>query len=100
VNRRVASFQDKSITLFHFWPSKWLLQCIQGQSWNCQNRAEPSDQAEVLLGGGRRLVGCGQILLASNSKANGLNDAILSQDGKVEIFLEQREVAFLSPNKI
>ena len=33
------------------------------------------------VGGGRRLVGCGQILLASNSKANGLNEAIPSQDG-------------------
>ena len=33
------------------------------------------------VGGGRRLVGCGQILLASNSKANGLNEAISSQDG-------------------
>ena len=33
------------------------------------------------MGGGRRLVGCGQILLASNSKVNGLNEAIPSQDG-------------------
>ena len=31
------------------------------------------------VGGGRRLVGCGQISLASNSKANGLNEAIPSQ---------------------
>ena len=31
------------------------------------------------MGGGRRLVGCGQIFLASNSKANGLNEAIPSQ---------------------
>ena len=33
----------------------------------------------LTVGGGRRLVGCGQISLASNSKANGLNEAILSQ---------------------
>ena len=31
------------------------------------------------VGGGRRLVGCGQISLASNSKANGLNEVISSQ---------------------
>ena len=45
--------------------------------------AELSDWAEVLadtaLGGGRRLIRCGQISLASNSKANGLNEAIPSQ---------------------
>ena len=33
----------------------------------------------LTVGGGRRLVGCGQISLASNSKANGLNEAIPSQ---------------------
>ena len=31
------------------------------------------------VGGVRRLVGCGQISLASNSKTNCLNEAILSQ---------------------
>ena len=33
----------------------------------------------LTVGGGRRLVGCGQISLAYNSKANGLNEAIPSQ---------------------
>ena len=47
--------------------------CQKGQ--NCQIR----QKFLLRVGGGRRLVGCGQISLASNSKANGLNEAIPSQ---------------------
>ena len=35
----------------------------------------------LIVGGGKRLVGCGQISLTSNSKANGLNETIPSQYG-------------------
>ncbi len=42
---------------------------------NCQIR----QKFLLRVGGGRRLVGCGQISLASTSKANGLNEAIPSQ---------------------
>ena len=42
---------------------------------NCQIR----QKFLLTVGGSRRLVGCGQISLASNSKASGLNEAIPSQ---------------------
>ena len=37
------------------------------------------------MDGGKRLVGCEQISLASNAKANGLNEAILSQVWYIQI---------------
>ena len=42
---------------------------------NCQS----GQKFLLTVVGGKRLVGCGQISLASNSKANGLNEAIPSQ---------------------
>ena len=47
--------------------------CQIGQ--NCQS----GQKFLLTVVGGKRLVGCGQISLASNSKANGLNEAILLQ---------------------
>ena len=42
--------------------------CQIGQ--NCQS----GQKFLLIMVGGKRLVGCGQISLASNSKANGLNE--------------------------
>ena len=42
---------------------------------NCQS----GQKFLLTVGGGRRQVGWGQISLASNAKANGLNEAIPSQ---------------------
>ena len=42
---------------------------------NCQI----GQKFSLTVSGGRGLVGCGQISLASNSKVNGLNEAIPSQ---------------------
>ena len=84
MNRRVA-FQDKFIPLFHFWPLKWLLQCIQGQSWKPKQTVKKGQSCQIrqkfllTVGGGKRLTGCWQISLISNWNVNGLNETISSQ---------------------
>ena len=60
-------------------------QCIEGKTWKSKQSVKKGQNCHIrqkfllAVGGGKMLVGCGQISLTSNSNVNGLNEAIPSQ---------------------